>query len=94
VQEPRGFAIPDSSIPVSVKATAAKLSKMSQVEKSFTYHAPKGDQVRRYELIRAMGEHIAVNLIDLCPESRELSVALTKLDEVVMWANASIARNE
>ena len=33
-------------------------------------------------------------LVDECPDSRELSVALTKLEEAVMWANAAIARNE
>lgn len=31
---------------------------------------------------------------ELCPESRERSLAFTKIDEAVMWANASIARNE
>ena len=30
----------------------------------------------------------------LCPGSRELSLSKTKLEESVMWANASIARNE
>lgn len=30
---------------------------------------------------------------NLCPESREKSLAVTNLEESVMWANASIARN-
>jgi hypothetical protein len=30
----------------------------------------------------------------LCPGSRELSLAITKLEEAVFWANAAIARNE
>jgi hypothetical protein len=29
-----------------------------------------------------------------CPESRERSLALSKLQELVMWSNASIAINE
>ena len=29
-----------------------------------------------------------------CPESREKSLAFTKLEECIMWANAAIARNE
>lgn len=29
-----------------------------------------------------------------CPDSREKSVALTKIEEAAMWANAAIARNE
>ena len=27
-----------------------------------------------------------------CPESREASLAITKLEEAIMWANAAIAR--
>ncbi len=64
------------------------------IESRFTYHAPKEGQPERYELIRDTAKNLAWLLVDKCPESRERSVALTKLEEVVMWANASIARNE
>lgn len=60
----------------------------------FTYHAPFGDQAERYAEIRRQALHLAGVLATFCPQSRELSVALTKLDEVVFWANASIARRE
>ncbi len=46
-----------------------------------------------FELIRGHAQEYALSLLDICPESRELSVALTKLEEVVFWANAAIARN-
>ncbi len=65
-----------------------------QIEKSFTYHAPKQGQPERYTEIREKAKQLAYLLAAHCPESRERSVAFTKLDEVVMWANASIARNE
>jgi len=65
-----------------------------QIENAFTYHPPHGSQVERYGLIRGQGRTLADTLAKLCPESRELSLALTKLEEVVMWANAAIARNE
>ena len=67
---------------------------MSEIEKRFTYHAPKADQPVRYEAIRKDAREFAELISDLCPESRDKSLALTKLDEAVMWANASIARNE
>ena len=61
---------------------------------NFTYHKPKADQPERYEAIRAKAKELA-ELIDLdCPTSREKTLAFTKLEESVMWANASIARNE
>jgi len=65
-----------------------------QIEKAFTYHAPKAGQVPRYEDIRATAKELAVTIDDYCPDSLEKSLALTKLDEAVMWANAAIARNE
>jgi len=60
----------------------------------FTYHAPKGDQTQRYELLRGDALNFAILIQAKCPDSREKSVALTKLQECVMWANASIAINE
>ena len=65
-----------------------------RIDNNFVYHAPKGDQTERYELIRKAGKGLAWVLVRLCPESRELSLALTSLEETIMWANASIARNE
>lgn len=65
-----------------------------QIESTFVYHAPKGDQAARYERIRAAGKDFALLLLDLCPASRDLSAAHTKLQEVVMFANAAIAINE
>jgi hypothetical protein len=64
------------------------------LQERFTYHPPKGDQKTRYELIRATALNLAHVIDDNTPESREKSLAITKLEEVVMWANAAIARNE
>ncbi len=61
----------------------------------FTHHAPRDDwQIRRYEEIRKRAKDFADYIVSNCPQSRELSLAVTKLEEVVMWANAAIARRE
>lgn len=60
----------------------------------FTYHAPKNDQLERYEVIREKAKELAEYIQQFCPESREKSVAFTQLETSVMWANAAIARNE
>lgn len=65
-----------------------------RLENNFIYHRPFGSQPERYEAIRAKAKELAEVLVALCPESRELSVALTELETSIMWANASIARNE
>jgi DNA primase catalytic subunit len=63
-------------------------------QRRFVYQPPKGDQVDRYEHLRDAAADLATFYMENCPASRELSLAITKLEESVMWANASIARNE
>lgn len=64
------------------------------IENNFKYHAPKGNQPERYESIRANAKALAVLITTICPDSRERDIAMTNLEQAVMWANASIARNE
>lgn len=65
-----------------------------QIDRSFRYHPPKGDQSQRYVAIRDQAHAFATLIAENTPESREQSLALTHLDQVVMFANAAIARNE
>lgn len=58
----------------------------------FTYHPPRDGQPQIYETIRAAALSFATLINELTPESREQSLAFTSLDEVVFWANSSIAR--
>jgi hypothetical protein len=64
------------------------------LENRFTWHPPKGDQAVRYERIRSDARQFAAMINDLVPDSREKSLAITRLEEAVMWANAAIGRNE
>ena len=65
-----------------------------QIDNIFTYHKPFGNQPDRYEMIRAAAKGIAKIIGMTCPDSREKSLAITNLQQAVMWANASIAINE
>lgn len=65
-----------------------------ELKNRFTYHAPKGDQQQRYESLRNAGLGLAAMIVSNSPASREQSLALTKLEEALFWANAGIARNE
>jgi len=64
-----------------------------QIEHNFKYHAPKEGQVEKYTDLREEAKHLALLINTHCPQSREKSLAITKLEECVMWANAAIARN-
>lgn len=65
----------------------------AKIENSFKYHSPKEGQPEKYEAIREKAKELAYLIDEVCPESREKSVAMTQLEDSVMWANASIARN-
>ena len=65
-----------------------------EIEKRFTYHPPQPGQPALYEQIRYTAKELAITICSLTPESREQSLAITALEESVMWANAAIARNE
>lgn len=57
----------------------------------FTYHAPKGDQVIKYEELRDAALAFALVVFRLTPKSVDQLVAIRKIREAVMTANAAIA---
>ena len=63
------------------------------IENNFKYHAPTGIQPETYAAIREKAKEFAYYIDEVAPDSREKSLAMTKLEEAVMWANAAIARN-
>ena len=69
-------------------------AKRAQIERDFTYHPPKGDQVTRYAQIRDKAKEFALLLAELTPDSPEQDEALSLLNLSTMSANAAIARNE
>lgn len=70
------------------------LDDLEKVDRAGTHFPPHGDQTLRYQDIRMRFRQLATALLFECPHSRELSLALTNLEQAQFWANASIARNE
>ena len=66
----------------------------ASLDRVYTYHPPFGTQQERYVALRAAAKAFAQAIQDLTPPSREQSVALTNVQQSVMWANAAIAINE
>lgn len=66
----------------------------NKVERIFTFHPVFGDQRERYEYLRRKAKELALAFLSFTPKSREQSLAITALQESVMWANAAIAINE
>jgi hypothetical protein len=65
-----------------------------EIDNIFTYHKPFGGQQERYQQLRDCARLTARAINEMCPDSREKSLALTSLQQSIMWANASIAINE
>lgn len=59
----------------------------------FKYHPATPETGPMFEANRNLLLNTAHQLVLRCPESRELSLALTHLEEAMFWANASIARH-
>lgn len=64
-----------------------------QIENNFKYHSPKPGQPEKYTAIREKAKELASLIDDECPNSREKALAMTNLEQAVMWANAGVARN-
>lgn len=66
-----------------------------RVERDFTYHAPGSEKVRKaHEFWNEITRSLATMMASELPEGRELSLALTALQECRMWGNAAIALNQ
>jgi hypothetical protein len=66
-----------------------------KVENGLSYHpVTDSNQGERYAHNRAAAHEFAKELMQNCPPSRELSLAITNLQQALMWANAAIAINE
>lgn len=63
-----------------------------RVDHNLTSHAPSETQVRFIEIVRTVGKQLGHQIVEYCPPGREQSLALTALEETVMWAVAAIAR--
>jgi len=66
--------------------------EVPSIEIIYTYHPPKPGQPEIYEMLRSQAKELAYNIFYNCPDCSERYVALLKLQEVIMWANAAIAR--
>lgn len=65
---------------------------MRKIEDRFINRVTNTDQRNAMAKIHSASLGFAEIIENLCPKSREQSLALTRLEESVFWANAAIAR--
>lgn len=64
-----------------------------ELNNRFDYHSPDAAKTVKHEQVRGILKAAALTLDDFLPEGREKSLAITKLEEAMFWANAALARN-
>ncbi len=69
-------------------------AKTQDLFNRFTYHPPSPASIHALREIRAMALKFADQMVREVPAGREQALALTKLEEAVMWANAGIVRHQ
>ena len=67
---------------------------ISLIVNDFGFHPATEVTRPKHEEVRAKSLALAAFWLQTCPQSRELSLALTALQEATMWANAAVACNE
>lgn len=68
-------------------------TNLIDLDQRFDHHPPSPAKVELHEQVRAAHKAVAMAVVALTPASREQFLALTALEESLMWANAAIARN-
>lgn len=68
---------------------------VNNLKHRFAFHAAKDEEKKnQHTSIRQACYEAALRIDEKCPPSREKSLAITKLEEAMMWANAAAARND
>jgi hypothetical protein len=67
---------------------------MENIEKNFTYQRPTDDMVPKFTVLREKAKELAILIDENCIDCREKSLAITKVEEAIMWINAGIVRNK
>jgi hypothetical protein len=75
---------------VDKKATV-KVPDNDDLQNWFTYHPPTEEDIEKYLRVRSAALALARVIMEECPPGPDTSVAIRKVREAVMTANASIA---
>jgi hypothetical protein len=76
---------------VVASLTAVDMDSLT-MEHNLTNHPPSEAVAKKMESLRVIAKQLGQEIIEACPDSRECSLALTNLEQTVMWSMAALAR--
>jgi hypothetical protein len=62
-----------------------------ELTRRFAYHPPTPERVRQHEAIRAAFLRAAEEIDEPVPDGHEKALALTHLQDAMMWSHAAVA---
>lgn len=68
--------------------------RLARTHFNMTNHPPTEERIERIERLRDEFRKLSSMVYVNCPESRERALALTGLEQALMWSVASIAREK
>lgn len=68
--------------------------KLMPIDKPYAYHKPSEDGLAHINAIRNAYSHLERILVQHCPPSRQLSIAITNNEQAAMWAIKAIVFND
>lgn len=69
--------------------------QLTLIERNLTNHPPEDGYVSSdMQAVRDAAKEFGAVIVHFSPQSREQSLALTSLEQTVMWTIAAIARNQ
>lgn len=66
----------------------------NEVNNRFTYHPPTPEKTPVYNQLMKQGKEVANTILREVPEGRERSIALTKIEEAVLWAAKGLSKQD
>ncbi len=64
------------------------------IDKPYAYHKPSSVGLEKITELRGLFSLVEQKLKEICPPSRQLSIATTKNEECSMWAIKSVVFND
>jgi hypothetical protein len=72
----------------------ADMFDRGDLEHRFNFHPATHAKGELHAQVRGSILNVALYINAVVPDGREKALAITKLEEAMMWANAAIARND
>jgi hypothetical protein len=64
------------------------------IDKPYAYHKPSPDGLEKINKLRALFTEVDQVIREVCPNTRERSVAITNNEQTAMWAIKAVVFND